>query len=649
MTYIYLSGWKLIFPQVLVLVACIGMSLGASCTTQGELDCERSVVLDAQYYNMTWSMAVDKITIKIQVSSTTKWAGFGIGEPGAGSMPGADVVLVYKSEGIWIAEDAYTYGFTTPVKDLEQDWTLLGVAEGVNGIEFELQRALNTTHNGQDRVIPVAQQDLLVPSDFIFARGETDTPTYHGVFRWRKRMHLYKNTDDTIEFQSLPDYDSTVVVANKNVLIPTYETTYYEAIFDDATWFNENLNGRTLIGISGFASEGSALYVHHMVVYALGVNDFDEGGEQFYTWTPGVAALVLPSNVGFNLNGYRGIRIQFHFDNKAGVKGVQDNSGIKLYLTAKNSPREHAFGLLQLGDPGVGLEGIEIYPGLSMYQFSCPSLEANQDITILGHLLHMHSAGVMMQTFQYRGEELIDTAQIEYYDYATQGTLFTNTTAKKGDRFVTQCFYQTGSGTKMGLASSEEMCMDFVGYYPKQDKLAYCGFERNGEYNGGANVEELPRAFGENDGKAPTVDPELIKEDGDGKSLFSIIKAKFYNEKDCQGDMEEYEVEISTPCDKYLASNDAKGSCISGTSFGDGTGNTCCLLSEGAATFAFRNTGLLNAQSGILTCTGVGSPANEDPKDGDATTTTTTDSSGQSNLQASAFVSCFICLLATLF
>eukprot|EP00039_Didymoeca_costata_P020213 m.340476 g.340476 ORF g.340476 m.340476 type:complete len:901 (-) comp19325_c0_seq1:91-2793(-) len=484
--------------SLLLLLCILSTTMAAPCTVNGQLECERTVVIDGEHFNMTWSMGEDSITLTMQVSPSTNWAGFGIGEPAAGSMPGADIVVVYKENGKWIAQDSYTDGFVAPIKDTWQDWTLVSVVESKMKKEFTVKRALDTKHNGQDRIIPDKEADLLVPSDFIFARGESTSVTYHGDFRWRQRMHLYKGTEDAVEFTSLADYDSTVIVANNNVSIPQRETTYYEGIFADSTWFSDKLDGRTLIGVSGFASPQSLKYVHHMTIYALRSGDVNGGGEQFYTWTPGVSAMFLPLDVGFNLNGYRGIRIQYHFDNKAKIAGIRDSSGIKIYVTKKNSPRAKAFGLVQFGDPAVKLAPQKLLNGISMYEFTCTNLQVKEKITIISHILHMHKKGVMMETLHYRGDNLLNTAKIEFYDYATQGSLYTNTTALPGDSFVTRCYYKTDGSVQMGLASSQEMCIDFVSYYPRQASLGgYCGLNRGkGEYNGASSITSLPRKFG---------------------------------------------------------------------------------------------------------------------------------------------------------
>lgn len=77
---------------------------------------------------------------------------------------------------------------------------------------------------------------------------------------------------------------------------------------------------------------------------------------------------------------------------------------------------------------------------------------------------------------------------------------------RKGDSFVIECSYTTintnsTSPTKFGMASSDEMCVDFIGHYPLQ-KASGCQFSRgSNKGKGKENPKALPysginRVFG---------------------------------------------------------------------------------------------------------------------------------------------------------
>ncbi|CAN0258093.1 unnamed protein product [Ectocarpus fasciculatus] len=98
-----------------------------------------------------------------------------------------------------------------------------------------------------------------------------------------------------------------------------------------------------------------------------------------------------------------------------------------------------------------------------------------------------------MVTHQYRNdsegnEELIQTAEVEYYSFLQAGahvvTVDGGGTIKKGDTFTTQCLYDTSlssvdpASVTFGEGSEQEMCIDYVFYYPDQrlPDGGSCGF-----------------------------------------------------------------------------------------------------------------------------------------------------------------------------
>jgi dopamine beta-monooxygenase len=69
------------------------------------------------------------------------WIGFGLTE--AGGMKGADIVY-YQSSAPSVVTDAYALDFVTPVRDDNQDWTLLTSSSDGGWLTVEVTRALDT-------------------------------------------------------------------------------------------------------------------------------------------------------------------------------------------------------------------------------------------------------------------------------------------------------------------------------------------------------------------------------------------------------------------------------------------------------------------------------------------------------------------------
>ncbi|CBJ33480.1 conserved unknown protein [Ectocarpus siliculosus] len=215
-------------------------------------------------------------------------------------------------------------------------------------------------------------------------------------------------------------------------------------------------------------------------------------GEQadIFLWAPGTSNLELPDDVGFlfgnESGGFNSLNIQTHYNNPDGVSGKNDSSGVRVYYTEELRPIQ--MGLMKLGDPFVALYDQPLPEGKSSFSFGCPGScsETNfeeEEVTVFIHMLHMHENGQRMVTRQYRNdsdgnEVLIHTAEVEYYSVLQAGGhLVTNNetiTIRKGDRFTTECMYDTSlssvssANVTFGLGSEQEMCIDFVFYYPDQ-------------------------------------------------------------------------------------------------------------------------------------------------------------------------------------
>lgn len=64
------------------------------------------------------------------------------------------------------------------------------------------------------------------------------------------------------------------------------------------------------------------------------------------------------------------MHVQIHYDNPSFKTGMKDSSGIRVYYT--HDERTHRAGMLEVGDPGVALDGENIDEGHTKYEFTCP-------------------------------------------------------------------------------------------------------------------------------------------------------------------------------------------------------------------------------------------------------------------------------------
>jgi dopamine beta-monooxygenase len=219
----------------------------------------------------------------------------------------------------------------------------------------------------------------------------------------------------------------------------------------------------------------------------LSLGDLDSGCDGILNaWAAGGGSTVLPSEVGFAMGpgptSTKFIVLEVHYNNPDGLGGYVDTSGIRIWYTDR--VRKYEAAMIALGDPGVTLPSI---PALAVTEIEneCPSActqkKLEQEIHIWQSFPHMHQLGSQMWTTQWRGNELVaEIGRIEYWAFDHQQIQFVNFTIRPGDRLNTHCVFDTRSKnttTKFGFTSSDEMCIHFLGYYPRapQGTLS-CGY-----------------------------------------------------------------------------------------------------------------------------------------------------------------------------
>jgi hypothetical protein len=452
-------------------------------------------------YDISWNISDGRFITRV-AAPTTGWVGLGIGEYGAGAMPGGDFV-VCTAEGT--IEDRWAPGYVTPILDTQQDWTLH--YSGGDGSESWciMSRALDT-EDTQDRPIDL-QKLALGPVNLMFAYGTADAFNQHGpTQRSTAQLRLLASVDLMTKLLSMPDYDSNVTLNNNAVQIPhdqaTCEasldsltgasqceephTTYHEA-YHPMIAFGE----RSIIGATPSIAAATAANVHHFVASGYTSANCTSGEiGPIYIWAPGAELQVLPEFLGVKLNGADGVRcigVQTHYDNPLLTAGLVDSSGPVFHMTAINTVRPTELGVIQINDPSVSLAGDDLLAGWSKYSFDCSGLGGIGDpgITFFSVNHHMHVAGQMMQTNITRPgmDDVIWTT--EHYDFNFQTALPVNVTIKGSERpyFTSYCAfdnsvrtqhpYSTPSG-KWGKGSNDEMCIDFLWYYPRISGVIEC-------------------------------------------------------------------------------------------------------------------------------------------------------------------------------
>ncbi|KAL9952237.1 hypothetical protein ACROYT_G039460 [Oculina patagonica] len=263
-----------------------------------------------------------------------------------------------------------------------------------------------------------------------------------------------------------------------------------------------------------YIQKGNEGLVHHLVIYECHnrgqFNDSVHYGPgydcndyanmpflqcYFYSivgiWAVGGQAFYYPKNTGFVIgtddspNSYM---MEIHYDNPKGIEGRKDSSGLRFFYTS--NLRKYDAGIIAVGESSLPFMVIPpkqeswISTGYCPKQCSQESLNSTKlpekGINVFAAFLHTHLQGTGIWTKHVRdGVELPEIVRDDNYDFNFQDiqVLSKEVHVKPGDDLITYCKYQTMDKNKIvvgGLATSQEMCVDMLFYYPKMEKDSNC-------------------------------------------------------------------------------------------------------------------------------------------------------------------------------
>ncbi|KAJ8009680.1 hypothetical protein DPEC_G00094020 [Dallia pectoralis] len=425
--------------------------------------------------SLCWGFSEVQDTITFQLTvKTTGWVGFGFSLNG--EMNGADIVIGgVGSNSIYFMD--YHSVEQIPVVDKKQDYTLLSLTEQDGQTTMMFRRSIQSCD----------QDDFQItnsPVKLIYAYGVSDDIGYHFNRRGVKEVNLLNYIP-----RSSPLDSNYLDFVMENITVPP-QNTYYHCKVIKVPW----LNGKKHIYRIEPLIQNLDL-VHHMLLYSCpsSVNQTSdmtcytgENGEGCFrvvsAWAVGGEAMELPENTGIPIGGQdheEFYRLEIHYNNLAQDAGRIDNSGLRLYYTAEL--RKHDVGILTTGLVTMSNWGYAIPPNASDFHsyglcstsyFSNMLTEPVSDLSVFAVGLHTHLAGRKVRVGLFRNREQVDFLGLnENYSFELQQVtnLGNIKTIKPGDDIVVECTYDTINRkdiTKLGLATTDEMCLAFLFYYP---------------------------------------------------------------------------------------------------------------------------------------------------------------------------------------
>uniref|UniRef100_A0A672I0U6 Monooxygenase, DBH-like 1, like n=1 Tax=Salarias fasciatus TaxID=181472 RepID=A0A672I0U6_SALFA len=407
------------------------------------------------------------ITFQLVVNSTG-WVGFGLSPNGG--MQGSDIVIGgLGSDGSYFT-DRHATGNSMPLVDEHQDYTLLYMTEDEGQTSMTFQRSIQACDEDDFHI--TAQ-----PVKVIYAYGTTDEIKNHGSRRGTKEINLLSYMPRTTPNSS--GYFS--------ITIPAIKTYYHCKVMTFP-----KLDKKHHVYLIEPVIDNPDI-VHHMLLYRCPPFVTEQYDNPCYRGDQGDACFVVVAswgvggeifefleNVGIPVGDKQSdtYRLEIHYNNPQAKAGITDSSGLKLHYTAQL--REHDVGILFMGLLPMGNLKYEIPPKVDLFRTygSCDTstftqlVNAWSDLHVFASLLHTHLAGRKVRVGHFRDGKQIDFLGVdENYNFEMQQAVNLGNikTIQQGDEIVIECTYSTSNRTdvtQLGLATTDEMCLAFLFYYP---------------------------------------------------------------------------------------------------------------------------------------------------------------------------------------
>nr|BAO52001.1 tyramine beta-hydroxylase [Gryllus bimaculatus] len=312
--------------------------------------------------------------------------------------------------------------------------------------------------------------------------------------RGMQRVQLLKNTRPPAP---LPRDAWTLEVRAQAVRVPSADTTYWCHV---QRLPHSLASKHHIVQYEAVIQPGNEALVHHMEVFHCEAPAGEEvpgyDGPCFAAerpaptqvckrvlaaWAMGALPFSYPEEAGLPIGGpdynlY--VMLEVHYNNPEQRDDWVDSSGVRLYLTP--TLRKYDGGVIELGLEYT--DKMAIPPGQAEFMLSgycvteCTAVAVPADgIVVFGSQLHTHLTGVRVLTRHFRdGRELPELNRDNHYSTHFQEIrpLKRRVRVLPGDALITTCGYKTDDRDNItlgGFAISDEMCVNYVHYFPKID------------------------------------------------------------------------------------------------------------------------------------------------------------------------------------
>ncbi|XP_042895000.1 dopamine beta-hydroxylase [Parasteatoda tepidariorum] len=481
---------------------------------------------DGKLY-LYWIVDYDEETVTFEVrarASNHDWIGIGFSD--RGEITNADLCILWTSKKRKNRfQDTYTDDGGYVAIDDHNDCHLLSLK----------RRGLTTRYAWSRRFDTCDNQDYFIEegtTHIVYAMGKGPlrrledinlSKEIHGF----QRVQLLKNLVPDPRF--LADTKS-ITIHNSKVQVPNNETTYWCSLHILPPEF-ENKNH--VIQFSPAIEDRNKEVVHHMEVFHCEVDAdkklpdwngpcssskkpqiLETCKRVLAAWAMGALPFTYPEEAGLPIGGpdfSRYVMLEVHYNNPELKEGMIDSSGVTLTYTS--TLRKYDAGVMELGLEYTNKMAIPPHQtdfALTGYCVAeCTRAGFPDDgIVIFGSQLHTHLTGIKVYTRHIRGsDELPELNRDDHYSTHFQEIrrLKQQVHVLPGDALLTTCHYSTIDRVNItlgGYAISDEMCVNYVHYYPKMNlevckssidtKVLYNYFNYMNKYNDEMTSESKP-------------------------------------------------------------------------------------------------------------------------------------------------------------
>ncbi|XP_021938401.1 dopamine beta-hydroxylase [Zootermopsis nevadensis] len=443
----------------------------------------------------SWTLDYPARTVSIEVHSPAEknhWVAVGFSD--YGDLVGADLCVLWTDwRGRTHLQDTWVDLNGRSVVDSQQDCLGFRHIQLNDVVKFTFTRRFDTC-DPQDYVIEEGTTHV------VWARGRGPLFRLEGLnvssaaHSGMQRTQLLKNT---CPLPSHPRDTWHHDILNSEVRVSGDDTTYWCRMHRLPAALRTKHH---VVQYEAVIQPGNEALVHHMEVFHCEAPHTqimpDYQGPCFSVerpevtkvckrvlaaWAMGALPFSYPEEAGLPIGGsdfnpY--IMLEIHYNNPEKRTDWVDSSGIRMYLTP--TLRRFDGGVIELGLEYTDKMAIPPHQPafvLSGYCITeCTAVAVPQEgIVIFGSQLHTHLTGIRVFTRHIRdGRELPELNRDNHYSTHFQEIRSLKRQIKilPGDALITSCWYKTTDRNNItlgGFAISEEMCVNYIHYYPKID------------------------------------------------------------------------------------------------------------------------------------------------------------------------------------